>query len=138
MQCHMQVLGQVLKAVKVLHEQGYAHCNIKPSNVMRRLKQHDWVLSDFANAAPLRALPLPALMHEEKVLQCLCGAPTLSSDQAQRVQILWRRCQTTLLLCPTLHQRSSRTCNTPLEAAPPPLPQQQLTCGHWEWLPLSS
>jgi serine/threonine protein kinase len=50
----LQVLGQVLKAVKRLHEQGYAHRNIKPSNILRRLKQHDWVLFDFASAAPLR------------------------------------------------------------------------------------
>ena len=51
----LQVLGQVLKAVKALHAVGYAHRNIKPSNIMRRLKQHDWVLSDFACAAPLSA-----------------------------------------------------------------------------------
>jgi serine/threonine protein kinase len=56
--CHLQVIGQVLKAVHVLHAQGYAHRNIKPSNILRRLKQHDWVLSDFGCAASL-GMPLP-------------------------------------------------------------------------------
>jgi serine/threonine protein kinase len=51
----VQVLGQVLKAVKELHGAGYAHRNIKPSNILRRLKQHDWVLFDFASSAPLSA-----------------------------------------------------------------------------------
>jgi serine/threonine protein kinase len=53
----VQVLGQALNAVKALHEAGFAHRNIKPSNILRRLRQHDWVLFDFASSAPLSALP---------------------------------------------------------------------------------
>jgi hypothetical protein len=51
----VQVLGQMLNGVTALHAQGYAHRNIKPSNILRRLKQHDWVLSDFAFSVPLSA-----------------------------------------------------------------------------------
>ena len=51
----MQVLGQVLKTVKALHEEGYAHRNIKPSNILQRDKQHDWMLSDFAASCPVGA-----------------------------------------------------------------------------------
>jgi serine/threonine protein kinase len=49
----VQVLGQVLKGFIGLHGAGYAHRNIKPSNILRRLRQHDWVLFDFASSAPL-------------------------------------------------------------------------------------
>jgi serine/threonine protein kinase len=52
----VQVLGQVLKALMALHGAGYAHCNIKPSNILQREKQHDWVLSDFACCRPQSAL----------------------------------------------------------------------------------
>ena len=52
----MQMLSQVLRSVKALHVAGYAHCNIKPSNILRRLKQHDWILSDLACAAPVGAM----------------------------------------------------------------------------------
>ena len=55
----MQLMSQVLRSVKTLHGAGYAHCNIKPSNILRRLQQHDWILSDFACAAPLGAPTLP-------------------------------------------------------------------------------
>jgi serine/threonine protein kinase len=60
--CHelwrcVQVLGQVLKALIALHGAGYAHCNIKPSNILHLAKQHDWVLSDFASSRPQSALP---------------------------------------------------------------------------------
>jgi serine/threonine protein kinase len=54
----LQVLGQVLKGVLALHSQSFAHCNIKPSNILRRFKQHDWVLMDFARAAPLGSIRL--------------------------------------------------------------------------------
>ena len=56
----MQVLGQVLKTVKALHEEGYAHRNIKPSNILQRDKQHDWMLSDFAASCPVGML-LPVI-----------------------------------------------------------------------------
>jgi serine/threonine protein kinase len=56
----VQALGQLLKAVNALHKQGYAHFNIKPSNILRRLKQHDWVLSDFGCSARISVLPSQA------------------------------------------------------------------------------
>ena len=71
----MQLLSQVLRAVRALHATGYAHRNIKPSNILRRLKQHDWILADLACAAPLGAAntlcihggtppALPCVAHE--------------------------------------------------------------------------
>ena len=54
----MQLMSHVLRAVKALHGAGYAHCNIKPSNILRRPQQHDWILSDLSCAAPLGASPL--------------------------------------------------------------------------------
>ena len=52
---YLQVLGQVLKVLDVLHEAGYAHRNIKPSNILQRDKQHDWMLSNFAASCPVGA-----------------------------------------------------------------------------------
>ena len=48
----LQIVGQVLKAVVALHGAGLAHRNIKPSNIIQRFKQHDWILSDFAASCP--------------------------------------------------------------------------------------
>lgn len=53
----MQVVGQVGKGLQALHASGYAHCNLKPSNIMRRPKKHDWVLSDFCDCSPAGAPP---------------------------------------------------------------------------------
>ena len=47
------MLGQVLKSVKALHGVGYAHRNIKPSNILQREKQHDWMLFDFSASCPV-------------------------------------------------------------------------------------
>lgn len=51
----MQLLSHVLRGMKALHEEGYAHCNIKPSNILRRLRQHDWILADMACVARVGA-----------------------------------------------------------------------------------
>ena len=59
----MQLISQLLRSVKALHGAGYAHCNIKPSNILRRLQQLDWILTDLACAAPLGAPPLPCSRH---------------------------------------------------------------------------
>ncbi|NJR41439.1 MAG: hypothetical protein HC767_01035 [Akkermansiaceae bacterium] len=58
----MQVLGQVLKSVTALHAAGYAHRNIKPSNILQRGKQHDWMLFDFSASCPIGAPLLSACM----------------------------------------------------------------------------
>lgn len=52
----MQVVGSLVKALKALHEAGYAHCNIKPSNILEHEK-HTWVLSDYASSCPLGTAP---------------------------------------------------------------------------------
>ena len=53
----MQVLGQMLKSLKALHDEGFAHRNLKPSNILHRKSHNDWVLADFACAAILSASP---------------------------------------------------------------------------------
>jgi serine/threonine protein kinase len=103
----VQVLGQVLKAVKGLHGAGYAHRNIKPSNILRRLKQHDWVLFDFASSAPLSASPFwtsrqvwglfrrlctIAVLHESWL--CIAVERQASCQVGSCVQIRWRLCPT--------------------------------------------
>lgn len=55
LQLLLQILGQVMKSVTALHGTGLAHRNIKPSNIIQRPKQHDWVLSDFAASCPFGA-----------------------------------------------------------------------------------
>ena len=67
----MQLISQVLRAVKAPHGAGYAHCNIKPSNILRRLQQHDCILCDLACAATLGAhATLPA-----GFCRCICRCP---------------------------------------------------------------
>lgn len=41
-----------------LHGAGYVHRNIKPTNVLRHLRKHEWVLSDHACTAPIGVHPL--------------------------------------------------------------------------------
>lgn len=48
----LQVLSQVLKVVHALHEAGYAHSNVKLSNMLQRGKQHDWMLFDVSASCP--------------------------------------------------------------------------------------
>lgn len=47
----------MLKSLKALHDGGFAHRNLKPSNILRRKSHNDWVLVDFACATILSAPP---------------------------------------------------------------------------------
>ena len=42
-----------MRALRRLHDFGYAHRDIKPGNILRRPKQHDWTLIDFGCSAPI-------------------------------------------------------------------------------------
>lgn len=53
-----QTLMHVVRAVKVMHDMGYAHRDIKPGNILRRPGEHDWTLIDFGCAARIGAEPL--------------------------------------------------------------------------------
>lgn len=57
---HVQMLSQVLRTLMALHSEGFAHRNIKPSNILRRPMQHDWILVDFASTAPVGARTRPS------------------------------------------------------------------------------
>ena len=66
------MLPQVLKVLKVLHEEGYAHRNIKPSNILHSEKLSKWSLSDFAASCPFRTLLRPF------DLSCLLGCQMIT------------------------------------------------------------
>ena len=54
----VQALSHAVRALKQLHDFGYAHRDIKPGNILRRPKQHDWALIDFGCAEQVGALQL--------------------------------------------------------------------------------
>ena len=49
----VQALSHAVRALKKLHSFGYAHRDIKPGNILRRHKQHDWTLIDFGCTAEI-------------------------------------------------------------------------------------
>ena len=51
----LQVLSHAVRALQRLHNFGYAHRDIKPGNILRRPKQHDWTLIDFGCTAQIGA-----------------------------------------------------------------------------------
>jgi serine/threonine protein kinase len=62
----VQVLGQVLQTLAALHDAGFAHRNIKPSNILQRVQQHDWMLFDFSASCPVGValfITLDVCMH---------------------------------------------------------------------------
>ena len=67
--CHIQVervqaLVGVARMVAALHAAGYVHRNIKPTNVLRHLTKHEWVVSDYATTAPIGVHPLLCPLFE--------------------------------------------------------------------------
>ena len=54
----VQALSHAVRALKSLHEFGYAHRDIKPGSILRRPKQHDWTLIDFGCTEQIGVLSL--------------------------------------------------------------------------------
>ena len=51
----VQTISQVLSVLSALHKGGFAHRNIKPSNILQSCRQELWTLSDFAACAAIGA-----------------------------------------------------------------------------------
>lgn len=66
-----QTLMHVVRAVRVMHDMGYAHRDIKPGNILRRPGEHDWTLIDFGCAAPIGVLHVSVLLT--LTLACSCS-----------------------------------------------------------------
>jgi serine/threonine protein kinase len=49
------VLCHLATRLKMLHEQGWVHRDLKPGNVLRLPKQHSWTLIDFGCVAQIGA-----------------------------------------------------------------------------------
>jgi serine/threonine protein kinase len=61
-----QTLLHVVRAVKVMHEMGFAHRDIKPGNILRRPGEHDWTLIDFGCAVRIGAYPCGHSCHSRR------------------------------------------------------------------------
>ena len=64
----VQALSHAVRALRRLHSCGYAHRDIKPGNILRRPKQHDWTLIDFGCTAQI-GTPMPALSLSNHTFQ---------------------------------------------------------------------
>ena len=51
----MQVMTHVGQKLQQIHSAGFAHRDVKPSNVIMNLQTKQWVLTDFASTAPIGA-----------------------------------------------------------------------------------
>lgn len=58
-----QALSHSVRALQKLHKAGYAHRDLKPGNVLRRPRLHDWTLIDFGCAARIGALPWTHVLY---------------------------------------------------------------------------
>ena len=78
----------MLRALTALHSAGYAHRNIKPSNILRRPQKHDWMLSDFGCSAPIGALRPWRPWAQESLLQSANAGTATQPHQLQWLRIL--------------------------------------------------
>ena len=65
-----------MRALCKLHGFGYAHRDIKPGNILRRPKQHDWTLIDFGCTARIGVPLKPSVFA---VTHGSCTSPELRS-----------------------------------------------------------
>ena len=113
----MQVLLHAVRALRRLHGFGYAHRDIKPGNILRRPKQHDWTLIDFGCTTKIGA----GLLVEEKsavLFSCMsqlfdpissCSTSSVSpawnllATNNASLAIILGRCQVAPLDCTSIH-----------------------------------
>eukprot|EP00892_Ulva_mutabilis_P007594 jgi/Ulvmu1/5206/UM216_0001.1 len=81
-----QALSHAVRALRRLHDFGYAHRDIKPGNILRRPKQHDWTLIDFGCTAQIGSTAILSLSLKyaaPEVLHALeAGSRTVHVDSA--------------------------------------------------------
>ena len=70
----VQALSHAVRALKKLHSFGYAHRDIKPGNILRRHKQHDWTLIDFGCTAEIGTRLPPLHQHSRCTVHALSNA----------------------------------------------------------------
>lgn len=94
---------QAAEALQTLHREGYAHRDIRPTNILSRFRQHDWTLINFSHAAPIGAPPRHACVRnpEAAIRLCwICKWRRLTAGSLFSVTLDWlcvfakgRRCQ---------------------------------------------
>eukprot|EP00892_Ulva_mutabilis_P002841 jgi/Ulvmu1/12558/UM090_0045.1 len=81
-----QAVSHAVRALKGLHEFGYAHRDIKPGNILRRPKQHDWTLLDFgctARIGTMASLSFSLKYAAPEVVHALeAGSKTILAETA--------------------------------------------------------
>jgi len=57
------IVNQLAHSIKALHDKGFVHCDIKPSNIMCRMKSHEWLLIDFDSSCRVGEKIMNATPH---------------------------------------------------------------------------
>ena len=107
----MQTIIQVLKVLKQLHSAGYAHRNIKPSNILQPPSHPEWTLVDFACCAALGAPPLHS-SHEPRSWDTLNSQTHTAASCISTMLCILHLCPGTRFTAPVFSWHLRCTCPT--------------------------